>query len=248
MESRYAKERRFHDRSFSDNVRRETSRFYAITARSRERFEALVLARCAGKRVLEYGCGDYGYAYAMARHGAAVTAIDLSDVAIGRCREIAQREGVAGRIDFRVMNAEAMEFPDETFDLVVGAGILHHLDLRRALGEIARTLRDDGSALFMEPLGHNPLINLYRRLTPALRTVDEHPLLMADLATARDYFDEVRSESFHLLALGGALLDGTRAFAPVSRLLDRADQLLLRHVAPARRFAWVALIDLGRRR
>ena len=35
-----------------------------------------------------------------------------------------------------------------------------------------------GLAVFMEPLGRNPLINRYRRLTLTLRTVDEYPLMM----------------------------------------------------------------------
>jgi hypothetical protein len=48
-------------------------------------------------------------------------------------------------------------------------------DLSLACSEIARVLRPGGPAIFVEPLGHNPLINAYRKRTPALRTVDEHP-------------------------------------------------------------------------
>ncbi|MGZ3429898.1 MAG: class I SAM-dependent methyltransferase, partial [Polyangia bacterium] len=207
----------------------------------------LVDERGAGKRVLEYGCGHYGYAYRLARCGASVTAIDISDVAIDRGRVTAERYGLADRIHFQRMNAEAMDFPDDSFDFVVGAGILHHLDLRRALGEIARVLRPEGNALFMEPLGHNPLINAYRRRTPDLRTPDEHPLLMRDLELCRQYFGNVDARCFHIAALLAAAIHGTRAFAPAMRVLQAVDRALLGAIPPLRRYAWVTILLLEQR-
>ena len=38
------------------------------------------------------------------------------------------------------MNAEALEFDDGSFDLIVGNGIFYHLDLERAFSEIHRVL------------------------------------------------------------------------------------------------------------
>jgi ubiquinone/menaquinone biosynthesis C-methylase UbiE len=64
------------------------------------------------------------------------------------------------------MNAEATTFPDNSFDLICGSSILHHLNLDKACAEIRRILRPDGGAVFIEPLGHNPLINMFRKLTP----------------------------------------------------------------------------------
>lgn len=121
-----------------------------------------------------------------------MTGIDISDVAITESRLRADREQVKG-VDFLVMDAEALEFDDSTFDLVCGLGILHHLDLRRAYAELARTLKPDGSGIFVECLAHNPPINLYRRATPQIRTEDEHPLLMGDLELAKQYFGTVQA-------------------------------------------------------
>jgi SAM-dependent methyltransferase len=240
------KEREFHNRSFASDLRSPTARFYAITESSQTIMSDLVVERGAGKRVLEYGCGHYGYAFGLARAGATVTAIDISDVAIEIGRATARRLGLADRIRFLRMNAEAMELPDDSFDLVVGAGILHHLHLRRAFGEIARVLRPDGAALFMEPLGHNPLINAYRRRTPELRTSDEHPLLMRDLELGREYFRTVDARYFHLAGLLGIALHRTRAFAPTMRMLDAVDRALVRAIPPLRRYAWVTILALGR--
>ena len=80
---------------------------------------------------------------------------------------------------------------DDSFDLVCGSGILHHLDLPAAMRELARVLRPSGRAVFMEPLGHNPAINAFRNRTPELRTPDEHPLLGKDLKLCRRYFGSV---------------------------------------------------------
>src|SRR3546814_3139995 len=44
----------------------------------------------------------------------------------------------------------------------------------------SRVLRPGGRAVFIEPLGLNPAIELYRRFTPSARTPDEHPLLRRD--------------------------------------------------------------------
>ena len=53
----------------------------------------------------------------------------------------------------------------------------------------------------MEPLAHNPFINLFRKMTPSLRTDDEHPLRMRDLKLFEEYFSKVDVQYFHLAAL-----------------------------------------------
>src|SRR3546814_2369311 len=121
--------------------------------------------------------GAYGAnALRFATTARTATGIDISDVAIEKGRERARQKGFTN-VRLEAMNAEAMTFPDDSFDLVFGSGIIHHLDIDRAFGEIARVLRPGGRAVFIEPLGLNPAIGLYRRFTPSARTPDEHPLL-----------------------------------------------------------------------
>lgn len=55
--------------------------------------------------------------------------------------------------------------------------------------------------MFYEPLGHNPLINLYRKLTPSKRSEDEHPLHWKDIKSIRSRFTEAEFRVFHLLSL-----------------------------------------------
>lgn len=45
------------------------------------------------------------------------------------------------------MDAHKLDFPENTFDVVYGAGILRHLDYARALLEILRVLRPGGAMI-----------------------------------------------------------------------------------------------------
>jgi len=79
------------------------------------------------------------------------------------------------RYDFYVMDAHQLSFDDSSFDLIVGFGILHHLNADVALKEIHRVLKPGGRVLLQEPLADNPLLKLFRVLTPKARTEDEEP-------------------------------------------------------------------------
>ena len=43
--------------------------------------------------------------------------------------------------------------------------------------------------IFIEPLGTNPLINLYRKFTPTSRSDDEHPLTFEDIKYFKSYLE-----------------------------------------------------------
>jgi ubiquinone/menaquinone biosynthesis C-methylase UbiE len=74
------------------------------------------------------------------------TAIDISGrlVEIGRRR--AEEEGVADRITWRIGDAQALDFPDESFDLVTAHTLISHVkDPVRVLEEARRVLRPGGT-------------------------------------------------------------------------------------------------------
>jgi SAM-dependent methyltransferase len=246
--TRYDKERRFHDSLVESDHDRAADRFYAVNVSSWSFYRDLLLGEARKvdePRILEYGSGAGGYSsLALAEAGFPVIGIDLSEASVQAAREHAAREAPDVALDYRVMNAEALEFAEASFDLVCGNGILHHLELERAYSEVARVLRPGGSAVFSEPLGHNPLINLYRRLTPAQRTEDEHPLRMSDLRLAEAYFGKVEGWYFHLVVLAATPLAGTRLFPYVRRGLDRVDRMIFDTVRPSRRLAWQVVLRL----
>jgi SAM-dependent methyltransferase len=165
-------------------------------------------------------------------------------VAIEQATARGRAEGLDEQLTFRVMDAEQLEFPDASFDIVCGSGILHHLDLARAYAEIARVLAPTGIGVFTEPLGHNPAINAYRNRTPALRTVDEHPLLMDDLKLAERFFGEVDRRFFTLSSLAAIPIRNRPGFERLLGGLDGLDRWLFRIAPVLRRHAWMVAITL----
>ena len=245
-EARYDRETTFHDKTFAEGTRRQAEKFYSITHNSSKAFYRKYLTdHCLGSRVLEYGCGPDSHGLMLAQRGGRVTGIDISSVAVSLNRTAAARQPNAS-ISFCVMNAEDLSFQNGTFDLICGMGILHHLDLERSYRELSRTLKAEGSAIFLEPLGHNPLINLYRRLTPSLRTPDEHPLLSSDLEMAAEYFESVELTYFHLTSLIAVVARRSDWFGKVLRRLEHFDNFLFRKLPWARNQAWAVAIILSK--
>jgi SAM-dependent methyltransferase len=237
-DSRLERERAYHDRRYADDPRVRVARFYDAANAGERAYGSHIGGAGPGTRVLEYGCGTGSAAFELAERGAEVTGIDISPVAVERAATAAAERGLD--IRFEVMDAEALDLPDGTFDLVCGSGILHHLDLARCFPEIRRVMAPGATAVFLEPMGHNPLLNLYRRLTPSLRTPDEHPLVMADLDVARRSFSAVEAEYFQLFSVAALALRSSR----LVRWAEALDAWLFRRIPYLRRHAWITVITL----
>ena len=243
---RYERETAFHDKRFAESAPRPSEKFYSITHTTSKVFYRTYLTRhCFGSKVLEYGCGSDGHALTLAKHGGRVVGIDISSVAVKLNRAAAARQP-GGPIDFCVMNAEQLCFRNGTFDLICGMGILHHLDLRRSYHALSRALTPQGSAIFLEPLGHNPAINLYRHLTPTLRTPDEHPLLISDLEMASEYFSSVELKYFHLTSLIAVAARRATWFDSAVSRLEQFDDFLFRRIPWTRKYAWAVAMVLSK--
>lgn len=243
--SKAAREAEFHDQAFTSNVRERAGKFYAVAQSSKDFYHKLVEEDCSGKNVLEYGCGTGSHAFTLAERGAHVWGIDISKEGTKLAIEKAAILGVSGRTSFKVMDAEALEFPDSSFDIVCGSGILHHLDLEKSIREITRVLKSSGRAVFFEPLGHNPLINIYRRMTPDMRSKDEKPLVVDDLKWIGANFAQADIRYFHLLSLASVVLRSAPGFDLVRRGLEAIDQTLF-GIPWLRKQAWIVVINLSK--
>jgi ubiquinone/menaquinone biosynthesis C-methylase UbiE len=137
------------------------------------------------RTVLDYGCGNgWNSVRLLGLRPKKLVGIDISQNAI---EEAVKRAG--DNAEFRVMDAHKLEFPDNKFDLVVGRGILHHLEFRIAMQEVKRVLRKGGYALFAEPLLDNPLRKVYQCMTPWAHTHDELPLSRKQIRWADSLFE-----------------------------------------------------------
>jgi ubiquinone/menaquinone biosynthesis C-methylase UbiE len=101
-----------------------------------------------GKDVLEIGCGSGVHARLLAQAGARLTAVDLTATAVAMTRRRLELDGLPGAV--LEADAEALPFPDASFDFVWSWGVLHHsADTDRALAEVARVLRPGGRLALM---------------------------------------------------------------------------------------------------
>jgi ubiquinone/menaquinone biosynthesis C-methylase UbiE len=101
-----------------------------------------------GKRLLEVGCGVGTDLVRFARGGAIVTGIDLSETSINLARKNFEQNGLPAVL--RVMNGEAMEFPDNTFDVVYAHGVLQYTaHIQQMVRELHRVLKPGGQAIMM---------------------------------------------------------------------------------------------------
>jgi ubiquinone/menaquinone biosynthesis C-methylase UbiE len=240
--ARLHREAAFHDQVAEDDTRERAQKFYAIARKSHDFFLNTIFDYGRGARVLDYGCGTGSNTCDLARRGATVTGIDISPGAIDVAQRKAEAAGLADRIDLHVMNAEKLELPDDTFDLVCGTGILHHLDLDACYREIHRVLKPGGVAVFEEPLGHNPIINWYRNRTPDMRTEDEHPLMLADIERARAIYSRVDVRYYNLVSLAVVPLRNTPLFEPLYAVTEFVDRVLMTVVPPLRGWAWQSIM------
>jgi ubiquinone/menaquinone biosynthesis C-methylase UbiE len=96
-----------------------------------------------GKQILEIGCGIGTDLARFAKGGAKVTAIDLSERAIGLAEKNFELRGLTG--DISVANGEELPFDDNSFDMVFAHGVLQYTeDTQKMVDEARRVLKPGG--------------------------------------------------------------------------------------------------------
>ncbi len=154
----------------------------------------------SGKRVLDTGVGIGESSVYFALHGAHVTATDVSPGMIAFVEKLGDLHNVS--LDTRVCAAESLAFPDECFDIVYAANVLHHVvDQSAFFSEMRRVLAPGGSFYTWDPIAYNPVINAYRRMATDVRTVDERPIKRAQVELARKFFHNVQHREFWMTSL-----------------------------------------------
>jgi ubiquinone/menaquinone biosynthesis C-methylase UbiE len=210
-------------------------KYYRATQRSNDYLADWLERNARGKVFLDYACGNGKNAIAAAKAGATLSlGFDISDVSVRNARGFAEAAGVGGSTRFFQADAENTKLPANSVDTVICSGMLHHIDLSYAFYEIRRILKPGGKVLAIEALDYNPLIKLYRMMTPDMRTEWEkaHILSLKDVEFARRFFDVEDIRYWHVLGyLGGK-------FPPLLPLLDAVDRVVEK-VPYVNRMAWI---------
>ena len=247
-EQRKALEAEFHNQREKDRLNMSEEEFlrkypnkkiYAIDRGSKNFLWSWLEREAPGKKVLDYCCGLGKTSIKLAELGAHAYGIDISADEVATAARTAEEKGLSDNTEFAVMDAENMEFPDDHFDVIVCIGVLHHLELSKAFPELARVLKPGGKIISAEALGYNPFIQLYRRLTPKLRTAWEtdHILTLKQVDQGALFFKDVDVRFFHLFTILAIPFQKYGYFDRLLRVMEIIDSVVLR-IPLVRRMAW----------
>ena len=244
----------FYNRMGEDILRREENLVVfnptEFLAGSTDAFNYMIgrIGEIKDKKVLDYGCGT-GWlgVYLAKKYGARVEGFDISEKLIEVARKRAEVNETENEIHFQSMKAERLKYPDETFDVVTGISIIHHVDLEKARWELKRVMKKGGRAFFLEPLGENIIFEFarnhifthYHGLSKDKST--ERPLKYKDIEFLGKEFSCYRYKEFQLVS-GIARLTGDNL---VSRLkLYRLDNFILSHLSFLKKYCRLVVIEL----
>jgi 2-polyprenyl-3-methyl-5-hydroxy-6-metoxy-1,4-benzoquinol methylase len=208
-----------------------------------------------GKKVLDVGCGAGEAAVWFAKQGADVTACDISQGFLDLVHRVAALHGTS--LKTAQVDADGLNMPANAFDIVYCGNLLHHVHLETALVQMKACLRPGGKLVTWDPLCHNPVINVYRKMASQVRTEDEHPLSVRDIQTFRKHFVDVKTGFFWFTTLWiflrfyliervhpnedrywKKIIREHKRLEPIHRRYEKIDQLLLSACPFLKRYCW----------
>jgi ubiquinone/menaquinone biosynthesis C-methylase UbiE len=165
-----------HDAVAFSSAQLPTEHFNARFSQENLAFWVPILIDCArieaGHRVLDIGCGTGGFTRAIADMASAiVTGIDISD----RFIEFARHAPVPkrGTVGWKLGSAEALPFPDESFDRAALSLVLHQLaNPQLATTEAFRSLAKDGRLVVRTVAPEDVADRVPYRFFPSMSAVD----------------------------------------------------------------------------
>ena len=196
------REKKFHNQLHlsGGEDRTNQNKYYKALYTLQKDFLKTLKIETNSKDVLDYGCGVGNFAKKVVDFNPRkILAVDISEEAIKKAKSVIDKK--YKNIEFKVENCENLNLGSNSFDIVYGGGILHHLNLNKSLEELKRILRKDGKIIFVEPLATNPFINLYRKFTPKARSVDEHPFKFSDIRLIKSIFKNVEISYYGFFTL-----------------------------------------------
>ena len=217
-------------------------KYYKTVRASREFIDTWISREVKGKVFLDYACGNGDKTIFAAKAGAMLSVgFDISSVSVQNAEEEALSQNLNNIIFFQA-DAESTRLPENSIDIILCSGMLHHLDLSYAFPEMRRVLKPGGKILAAEALNVNPLIRLYRRLTPSMRTDFEkaHILSLGEVKFARRFFDVTEIRYWHVVSYVAG------KFPLLLKPLEILDKVLQK-IPYINRLAWIFTFEMVKR-
>jgi SAM-dependent methyltransferase len=195
-----------------------------------------------GKKVLELGAGTGGTATLLAKRGASVVGIDLLAFRLAEAKMRASEHNVVESVDFALMDAMHLAFPDNTFDFVISKSVLVFTEHAQTAKECYRVLKPGGKAIFMENMRYHPMVWLYRKVflkySGKLRYFS-----VQDIETVGAEFERSEHREFHLSAVSALFWQKCIAiptfYRASLRFLKVIDTFFLKCCPFLKRLCWI---------
>jgi len=150
----------YDERVSAQTVRFQIDNFYNPGdqgAKVRIDFILYFLKPRTGEKILDMGCGVGSFAYHCAKAGARTCGVDYSNESILIAKQLTKELGVGANTEFICRDAaEKLPFDDRSFDKIVAADFIEHIDdiqKRAVLSEMIRLLKPGGIMIIFTPNG-----------------------------------------------------------------------------------------------
>jgi ubiquinone/menaquinone biosynthesis C-methylase UbiE len=148
---------------------------YKIDKKSKE-FARLVkkYIKKESPKILEIGCGTGEYTKRMAKNlpKANIVGLDISknvlEIAKDKCKN-------ARNVSFTQKSIYNNSFKKDSFDVICGFYVLHHLEMSKIVKEVFRILKEGGVIFFYEPNILNPIVFLIKKTKFLKKMVGDSP-------------------------------------------------------------------------
>ena len=242
---RQKSEENYHNQKFKSlktikNAKRAESKAY--------KFYSQLKRDVKGMKTLDFGCGNGWISIDLAKSGALVWGIDISEELIRYANNWAEKENLSDKIKFKKMTGEDLNFDDNFFDLVLGSAILHHTEIKLSLMQIFRVLKPGGRALFIEPMNQNIFLKTWRKLTPWRRSPTERALTHKDIMFIREVFPKMKPHYFGFISIftsGLNIIFGkNKIFEFANIWAEKFDEIILKTFPFLGKYCSVVVLEL----
>lgn len=160
-------------------------------------------------RLLDFGSGPGTNALTFSEIGYEVEGFDISENNVEIANKLFDAEKRNGR--FTVSFAEDLPYEDNSFDIIAGIDILHHVDIDKSLKECRRLLKTGAKAFFREPVDvplldrirESKLVQLFAPKEASFDlhiTEDERKLNLNDEKIMKQIFPKMKKHYYFIFA------------------------------------------------
>ncbi len=197
-----------------------------------------LLGDIRGKKCLEIGCGAGFQTEELFEKGANITAIDFSLKSVEHTRK-----QLGERAEVKQMNAENLDFSEESFDLIYINSVLMHVNKEKVLIECQRVLKKGGKLVVVEPLKYSLFLMPYRLLFSEYKKMKPSYMTLSLFKKYQKLFSGFKYKPFYLVSTLKLPLFSLRKKGLVkcfNKVLKKTDNLL---VPLLEDLSWIAVVQ-----